>query len=131
MAESPGTVPEVPAATAVFEWGAGTVFSMLDDPRRGILLGMLASRIVRPVSKLVGSVGRRLDITPKHLKALCDSGLIIAQHHLQDGHRQVYSPSPNLMMLLNAATKSIRLEHSMCSKMDADNERVTGRSIHV
>jgi DNA-binding transcriptional ArsR family regulator len=98
MADSPGTVPEVPAALPVFEWRADTVFAMLADPRRRRLLATLAGGIARPASKLAGPAGRGLDATLKHLTALRDSGLLIAQPDPRDGRRQLYSLSPNLTL---------------------------------
>ncbi|MEY2521088.1 MAG: Helix-turn-helix domain [Verrucomicrobiota bacterium] len=96
MEDSPGTVPPIPAATAVFQWRADTVFAMLADARRRRLLETLASGVARPASKLAGAAGRRLDATLKHLTALRESGLVIAQPDPQDGRRQLYSLSPNL-----------------------------------
>jgi hypothetical protein len=52
--------------------------------------------LARPASKLAGPAGRGLDATLKHLTALRDSRLIIAQPDPQDGRRQLYSLSPNL-----------------------------------
>ena len=96
MEDSPGTSPETPAQPAIFQWRADTVFAMLADPRRRRLLETLASGVARPASKLAASAGRGLDATLKHLTALRDSGLIIAQPDPQDGRRQLYSLSPNL-----------------------------------
>jgi DNA-binding transcriptional ArsR family regulator len=116
MDDSPGTSPVMPPAPAVFQWRADTVFAMLGDERRRRLLERLASGLARPASKLVGTAGRGLDATLKHLTALRDSGLIIAQPDPQDGRRQLTrfrpisrcAPSKAARKLISAAACSGR-----------------------
>lgn len=112
MVNSPGTLPGLPAAHAVFEWRADTVFAMLPDERRRRLLATLASGVQLPASKLAGPAGRKLDATLKHLTALRDSGLIIAQPDPVDGRRQLYSLSPNVTV--RQAKDGLEIDFGCC-----------------
>jgi DNA-binding transcriptional ArsR family regulator len=85
----------VPAAV-VPAWNSDVVFAMLADPARRRALLAIARGGPRTATSLMGSAGRRLDATLKHLIALREAGMLTTTPDPTDGRRTLYGLSPNV-----------------------------------
>lgn len=103
----------LPAAAQSPRWNADLVFAALGDPVRRRILQVLADGKPRTATDLKGSARRRLDATLKHLVALRAGGLVVTQANPVDGRRQLYTLSPHVTVMRNAAG-GIEMDFGLC-----------------
>jgi hypothetical protein len=72
-------------------WNPDLIFPTLGDPVRRRLLLALARGGPQPGATLMGSAGRRLDATLKHLAAMRSAGLVVMQPDPTDRRRMCYA----------------------------------------
>jgi DNA-binding transcriptional ArsR family regulator len=75
---------------------ADTVFAALGEPTRRRLLLALSDGVPRRATDLTKTAGKRFDATLKHLIALRNAGLIVANPDPTDSRRQLYSLAPSV-----------------------------------
>lgn len=73
---------------------ADTVFAALGDRTRRRLLVAMSDGRPRRAMALTGTAGKRFDATLKHLIALRNAGLIVANPDPTDSRRQLYTLAP-------------------------------------
>lgn len=88
-------LPVTPVANAP-TWNEDAVYAMLADPVRRRVLLAVARNGGQPASVLMGSAGRRLDATLKHLTALRTAGLLVTTPDRTDGRRLLYALAPTV-----------------------------------
>lgn len=92
--DEPASLPTVPVEVRVIP--ADTVFAALGEPTRRRILVALFDRQPRTATVLARAAGKRLDATLKHLFALRNAGLIVAEQDRVDGRRQAYQLAPSV-----------------------------------
>ena len=90
----PAPFPSVPVTVKTVD--ADTVFAALGDKTRRRLLLALSDGQPRRCTTLTGTAGKRFDATLKHLIALRNAGLIVANPDPTDSRRQLYSLAPSV-----------------------------------
>ena len=94
------TQPPAPVAVEP-TWNPDVVFAMLADPARRRALCAIARAGPQAATTVMGSAGRRMDATLKHLVTLREAGMLTTQPDPKDGRRTLYGLSPKMQ-----ATKS-------------------------
>ncbi len=90
----PAPLPSVTVTVKTVD--ADTVFAALGDKTRRRLLLAMSDRMPRRALALTGTAGKRFDATLKHLIALRNAGLIVANPDPTDSRRQLYSLAPSV-----------------------------------
>jgi hypothetical protein len=75
---------------------------MLADPARRRALLAVARGGPQAATSVMGSAGRRLDATLKHLVALRDAGMLTTKPDPADGRRTLYGLSANMKVTKSA-----------------------------
>ena len=90
----PAPLPSVTVTVKTVD--ADTVFAALGDRTRRRLLLVMCDRQPRRAKAFTGMAGKRFEATLKHLIALRNAGLIVANPDPTDSRRQLYSLAPSV-----------------------------------